>query len=84
MRSMAELPSGWLQKHVLLYKNPLVLAQLEIGKRAKSIYYEVYGTTDTNKAARFEIEYPSRKYFVCFDYKICFVRQKADRQINTY
>jgi len=28
-----------------LNKIPLVLAQLEMGKRAKSIYYEVYGGT---------------------------------------
>jgi len=36
--------SVWIQNHVLLYKKTttLVLAQSEMGKRAKSIYYEVY------------------------------------------
>jgi len=34
-------PSGCIQNHVLLYRNPLVLAQPEMRKRAKSIYYEV-------------------------------------------
>jgi len=42
---MAEVPSGWLQKHVLLFKNPLVVTQLEMGKRDKSICYKVYGCT---------------------------------------
>jgi len=36
-------PSGWIQNHMLLYKNLLDFAQPEMGKRVKSIYYEVYG-----------------------------------------
>jgi len=44
MRSMPVQPSGWIKNHVLLYKKKtLVFAQPEMGKRAKSIYYEVYG-----------------------------------------
>jgi len=39
---MPEQASGWIKNHVLLYKNPLDFAQPEMGKRPKSIYYEVY------------------------------------------